>query len=150
MSNEFKEHLGSGMSNTLMGYYIDMMSKIEKSIFDEAFDKIDITLSQFKVLNWLWRKGPLTQKEIHNYVNIKPSSLTKMLDILIKKGLVERESDPDDARIKIVKATEKAAAIEHDAWDVVINFDQRIRSILSEEEYEMTINSLRKLTEELK
>lgn len=100
MSNEFNKHLGHDMSKTLMGYYIDAIYKIERTAFDEAFERIDITYSQFKVLNWLWRKGELTQKEIHNYVQIKPSSLTKLLNILIKKDLVERHIDPNDARTK--------------------------------------------------
>jgi len=150
MSNEFKKNLGTDMSKTLMGYYIDALYKIEKTYFDEEFEKIDITYSQFKVLNWLWRHSELTQKEIHNFVNIKPSSLTKMLDILIKKGLIERRIDPDDARIKKVSITKKAGALEHQAWQIVENFDSKIRAILTTEEYEVTINSLRKLTEGLK
>lgn len=147
MSNEFNKHLGHDMSKTLMGYYIDAIYKIERTAFDEAFERIDITYSQFKVLNWLWRKGELTQKEIHNYVQIKPSSLTKLLNILIKKDLVERHIDPNDARTKKVKTTDKANAIEHEAWQIVESFDVKIRSILTEEEYRVTINSLRKLTE---
>lgn len=149
MSNEFKNNLGADMSNTLMGYYIDKLAKIEKTVFDEAFANIDITLSQFKVLNWLWRKGPLTQKEIHNYVNIKPSSLTKLLDILIKKDLVKRLPHPEDARTKIVMPTPKANTIESEAWAIVRDFDQKIRNILNDEEYETTIESLRKLSEAL-
>lgn len=147
MSNEFNKNLGHDMSKTLMGYYIDAIYKIERTAFDEAFERIDITYSQFKVLNWLWRKGELTQKEIHNYVQIKPSSLTKLLNILIKKDLVERHLDPNDARTKKVKTTDKANAIEHEAWAIVESFDGQIRSILTEEEYRVTINSLRKLTE---
>lgn len=150
MSKEFKKNLGTDMSKTLMGYYLDSIYKIEKAIFDEEFEKIGITFSQFKVLNWLWRHGELTQKELHNFVQVKPSSLTKILNILIKKGLVQRQQDPNDARVKKVKTTKAGDAIEQNAWQVVQDFDSKLRGILTQEEYEITVNSLRKLTESLK
>lgn len=150
MSSEFKKHLGDDMSKTKMGYYIDVLFKIERTIFDSEFDKLGITFSQFKVLNWLWRYEALTQKEIHDFVQIKPSSLTNMLNILIKKGLVERHSDPEDARIRKIKITDKSREIESQAWEIMNAFDQKIRSVLDEDEYNATMNGLTKLTAALK
>lgn len=149
MAQEFKEHLGTDMSKTKMGYYIDVISRIEMGLFNVEFEKIGITFSQFRVLNWLWRCKELSQKELHQYVQIQPSSLTTILNVLIKKGLVERKFDDNDARIRKIVLTDKSRAIEADAWQIIDQFDQKIRSILTDQEYEITIQSLSKLTNSL-
>ncbi len=147
MKNKFEEHLGKDLSKTRMGYYIDSLYKIEKTLFDREFEKIGITYSQFKVLNWIWRHGELTQKEIHDFVNVKPSSLTTMINVLIKKELVVRKQDANDARIRRITATDKCLNLADDAWNIIESFDTKIRGILTDEEYKMTVQVMMKLTD---
>ncbi|WP_432408999.1 MarR family winged helix-turn-helix transcriptional regulator [Wukongibacter sp. M2B1] len=149
MTREFKENLGNDMTKTKLGYYIDELEKIEKKILNSEFEKIGITLSQFRVLNWLWRKGELTQKEIHQLIQIKPSSLTNLLNILIKKGLVVRKFDDNDARVRKIALTDKSKEIESSAWHIIDSFDNRIKKILTEDEYYTTLKCLDKLIKNL-
>ncbi|WP_432664326.1 MarR family winged helix-turn-helix transcriptional regulator [Wukongibacter baidiensis] len=149
MTKEFEKNLGSDMSKTKLGYYIDQLEKIEKKILNAEFEKIGITLSQFRVLNWLWRKGELSQKEIHELIQIKPSSLTSLLNVLIKKGLVVRKFDIDDARVRKIVLTDKSKAIEKEAWHIIDGFDNRIRKILTDDEYSTTLKCLDKLIKNL-
>ncbi len=145
MPDEFREKLGNDLSKTRLGFYIDELAKLEKNYLNAEFIKIGISLSQFRVLNWLWRKGELTQKEIHDFINIKPSSLTNILNILIRKGFVVRNFDENDARIRKISLTEKSREIESQVWNIVHDFNRRIRNILTEEEYNITLKSMDKL-----
>ncbi len=149
MENKFRKQLGKDISKTRMGYYIDSLYKIERTYFDKEFERIGITYSQFKVLNWIWRHGELTQKEIHNFINVKPSSLTTMINVLIKKDLVKRKQDPNDARIRRITATDKCMKLAEDAWNIIASFDLKIREILTEDEYKTTITSMKKLHQAL-
>ncbi|OPL09551.1 MAG: hypothetical protein AVO33_00200 [delta proteobacterium ML8_F1] len=146
---QFKENLGEDLNKTLLGYYIDSLSRAEMIHLNARFEKIGITFSQFRVLNWIWRFEELTQKELHEFARIKPSSLTTILDVLIDKGLVERKQDDHDARIRKIVATESSRALESQAWEIIHHFDQKLRSILTREEYEVTQRSLKKLLEHL-
>lgn len=145
MTKEFKEHLGKDQRKTKMGYYIDTVARLEMGLLNAEFDKIGITLPQFRILNWLWRCTKLTQKELHQYVQIQPSSLTTILNVLIKKDLVERQFDENDARVRVIVLTDKSRALEADAWRIIEEFDQKILSILTEDEYRITSQSLAKL-----
>ncbi|MDM8533652.1 MarR family winged helix-turn-helix transcriptional regulator [Clostridiaceae bacterium HSG29] len=144
MSEKFNE-LGKNLDKTKLGYYIDNVSRLEIAHLNFEFEKIGITFSQFRVLNWVWRYKELTQKELHELVKIKPSSLTTILNILIKKDLVKRNSDDNDARIRIITLTNKSLLLEIEAWNIINNFDCKIKEILTDDEYEITLNSLRKL-----
>lgn len=145
MSQEFKEQLGNDMTKTRLGFYIDELGKLEKNYINSEFEKIGLSLSQFRVLNWLWRKGELSQKEIHELINIKPSTLTSILNILIKKGLVTRNFDENDARIRKISLTDKSTKIESTVWEIIENLDVIIRDVLTEEEYNITLRSMDKL-----
>lgn len=149
MPKEFKKQLGKDMNKTKLGYYIDSVSRLETLLFNVEFEKIGITFPQFRVLNWLWRYEELTQKEIHEFVNIKPSSLTTILNVLIKKGLVIRAFDENDARVRKITLTDKSRDLEDKAWEIISNFDYKFKEILTKEEYEITTRSLRKLMENL-
>ncbi|OPL07582.1 MAG: hypothetical protein AVO33_04600 [delta proteobacterium ML8_F1] len=144
---QFKENLGTDLNKTLLGYHIDSVSRLETFLLNEAFEQIGITFSQFRVLNWIWRFEELTQKELHEHARIKPSSLTTLLDILIGKGLVERRPDPKDARIRRIRATEASRDLEEKAWEIIAEFDRKLRSVLTEEEYTVTQSSMKKLLE---
>ncbi len=57
-----------------------------------------LTVAQAATLEALSSSGPLRQGELGKGLGITPSTLTRNLTRLIDAGLVERLSDPDDAR----------------------------------------------------
>lgn len=67
--------------------------------------------SQNRVL-WILsqRDGHLTQSELSELLDIRPSSTSELLKKLESKGLIERSNDPDDRRITIIKLTEAGKA----------------------------------------
>ena len=76
---------------------------------DKDLSQNNLTISQFKVLAYLWEHGEqkINQKMIHEFLEIKPSSLTKSIRILLSKDLIRKETDSDDFRSRIIMLTEK-------------------------------------------
>ncbi|KQC10807.1 MAG: hypothetical protein APR54_11630 [Candidatus Cloacimonas sp. SDB] len=85
-----------------------------KMRMDENLSNNNLTMSQFKVLAYLWEyeNKKINQKQIYEFLEIKPSSLTKLVKLLEAKGLIKKELDPDDARNRIVKLTKKGMEIK--------------------------------------
>ncbi len=54
----------------------------------------------------LLSEKPRTQAELIGETHANPSGMSKMIDVLEKKGYVERKIDPDDRRRVIVTITE--------------------------------------------
>ena len=67
----------------------------------------DLTLSQFGVLEVLYHKGPLCQRDIGQKILKTSGNMTMVIDNLEKRELVIREKDPADRRRISVKLTEK-------------------------------------------
>lgn len=71
-----------------------------------------LTLSQFGVLEVLYHKGPLCQRDIGQKILKTSGNMTMVIDNLEKRELVVREKDPADRRRMLLKLTEKG-------WDLI-------------------------------
>jgi MarR family 2-MHQ and catechol resistance regulon transcriptional repressor len=67
---------------------------------------VDITVSQFSVLEALYHLGSMTQGEVSTKVLKSGSNMTTVIDNLERDGLVRRERDAKDRRVIHVHLTE--------------------------------------------
>lgn len=68
---------------------------------------VDLTLSQFGVLEALLHLGPLNQKSIAEKLLKSGGNITLVIDNLEKSGWVERQRDPDDRRSMLINLTDE-------------------------------------------
>lgn len=129
-----------------IGFYIQEIAKKSTMKFNQDFESIGITYSQFRVLNCLWKKGESTQKQIHEIIAVKPSTLTGIIDILVKKGLVERRISSEDERFKKISLTQEGIELKGKSWETINYFDSIVGETLSEEEIKIVLNALKKLS----
>jgi MarR family 2-MHQ and catechol resistance regulon transcriptional repressor len=76
----------------------------------------DLTVSQFGVLESLLHLGPLSQTEICAKQLKSGGNTTMVVDHLEKRGLVRRETSPEDRRVTIVKLTPSGEALIRDIF----------------------------------
>ena len=72
----------------------------------------DITADQFLILKNLWQQDGVTQQQLACFTQKSKVSIVKLVDGLEKRGLVRRETSPDDRRAKRVVLTEHGRVIE--------------------------------------
>lgn len=71
----------------------------------------DLTISQFGVLEALYHKGPLCQRDIGAKILKSTGNITMIIDNLEKRNLVRRERDSEDRRYLTVHLTEEGTAL---------------------------------------
>ncbi len=57
-------------------------------------------------------EGPVLQKDVEEAFRLSRSTITGILQLLEKKGVILRESSASDARLKVLCPTEKAAEMD--------------------------------------
>ena len=95
---------------------VDLMANLVSLFhkeYEEAAAARSLTGAQAKVLALL-RRGPMPMRQIAQTLACEPSNITGIVDRLEARGLVARQADPDDRRVKRVATTEvgRAAAEE--------------------------------------
>src|ERR1700721_902510 len=82
---------------------------IKKKIKDHG---INLTYEMLEVMGSLWRKDGLNQQEIADRTLRDKSSMTYLLDNLIKRKLVKRLADENDRRNKLILLTKEGLALK--------------------------------------
>lgn len=127
------------------------MNRRLKRYFDSFFADSPITSIQGLVLDYLFRnrETDVFQKDLEEYLEIKGSSVTSILDNLEKNGYVRREAVDYDGRLKKLAITEKAYVIEEDIVERVNGYMYSLFRGIPEEEREVFYSVLCKMIDNM-
>ncbi|MFJ8210510.1 MarR family winged helix-turn-helix transcriptional regulator [Streptomyces sp. NPDC096033] len=95
----------SGLRDHL-GYWLRRLSDEVHSRFERQLAEHGVTVSQWAVLITVHRGDAGTTREVARYVGIDAGAVSRLVDRLIAKGLMSRESDPVSRRIMRLTLTE--------------------------------------------
>ncbi|CAN5253793.1 MarR family transcriptional regulator [soil metagenome] len=82
----------------------------------------DLTPNQLSLLGILRKHGPQSPSAIATRENVKPPTVTRTLNSLVREGLVRREPDAVDRRQVVVSLSDKGEAVlaeervHRDSW----------------------------------
>ncbi|MFP3728833.1 MarR family winged helix-turn-helix transcriptional regulator [Priestia filamentosa] len=132
-----------------IGYLIQQISHLVIQLHNEKLEREGVTSSQERLLTLLYIKNGATQSELQQDLLIKPSSVTKLVDVLERKGLVTRISGGKDARVKRIHLTEKGKLLEEELWSIKNEMEAQIGKSLSEEQHSSLVNLLHVIKKDL-
>lgn len=113
--------------------------------FSVRLSQFGITPGQYGVLSCLWSNGPSSPKEIAQILRLENSTISGVLDRMQKRGLIEREVDPNDRRSIRVVATAEGQALEPGVLQVIEELNEQILGRFSKEEQFHLMRLLREI-----
>lgn len=122
---------------------------ILKSKLQLALKGFDITSEQWVMLNRLYEKEGYNQKELATESFKEQAAITRTLDLLENKALIERKKSPNDRREYLIFVTDRGKALLEESNPNAIMYRKMLNSILSEKETEELQALLLKLCEGL-
>ena len=107
----------------------------------------DVTPMHEWILSYLFwhRDVPIYQRDIEREFSITRSTVTNILQLMERKGYIERQSVPQDARLKRLVLTEKGACIREKTMQALHQTDEFVESLLTPEENAELLRLLNKL-----
>src|SRR3990172_13262122 len=114
-----------------------------------SFSNINITEPQYFTLNYLSRNNNCTMGEIKENLDTSLSTLTGIIDRMVRDGYVERERGNDDRRVVRVRMTEKGKKIFNEINKKRHERIKLVLELLSNEDQELLIGTIEKLTEHM-
>ena len=99
------------------------------------------------IMEYLYRHSetPVFQRDIEREFSITRSTVTNILQLMERKGYIERQSVPQDARLKRLVLTEKGACIREKTMQALHQTDEFVESLLTPEENAELLRLLNKL-----
>ncbi|WP_078411903.1 MarR family winged helix-turn-helix transcriptional regulator [Priestia abyssalis] len=105
----------------------------------------NISKENFMILELLYSKGPHPVQKISEAFSIPSGSITYVVDKLEKKGLVERQPNPNDRRASNVVLTEKGRALFDEIFPKHVATISENISFITNEEKEQLIDLLKRI-----
>jgi len=119
-----------------IGVYIDRTYKVVRQDLINRFKNagIDITPEQWVILNQLEKKT-MSQVELAGESFKDKHTVSRIIDLLQKKGFVDRTQDPDDGRRYLISLSERGKSETSKAKEHVYASRELGWENITEEEY---------------
>lgn len=125
-----------------IGYQVYAAHRALMRSLDLTLAPFGLTSSQWNALNQLNEYGDMTQKELADHLNKEPATVVRLLDRLVKHGLVKRMSHPEDRRANIVGITPEAVELLATIEPYAAEQADRIAEGVSDEDLAIFFNVL--------
>lgn len=131
-----------------VGRKINILSHKIKRRIGKIGLEYGISGMQVKILGYIYTNSTnqaIFQKTIEEEFDIRRSSVTSVLTLMEKNGLIKRVSVSEDARLKKIILTDKGIELNHLVYKEIVEIEEIISNVLSKEELDSFISNLDKL-----
>jgi len=125
--------------NNSIGYLINFTTRNLRKYAATLFrqNELDITMDQWAILNITKDNGGISHLTLLSEMMAKdPPTITKMVDLLCKKGYLERKLDENDRRKWNLVLTPNGIEREAQAFKIVKGIREKVISKLTQKEEE--------------
>lgn len=120
-----------------------------RAFFDAAVREEGLTLARARALFAIARRGPLTQKELAEELEIETPTLVRVLDGMAGQKLIVRTEDPSDRRAKRIAMTEAGRVTFDRMYVLAAGLREEIAAEITEDDIEIALSVVRRLTRNL-
>ena len=142
-SNPQKQLKSSDIIEKIEDFYDSIFVDVS-SIMPYELYELGVGISDIRLLQYLYQRGPLPMTSIARWMNIGQSTATGVVNRLVERGLVERERDQEDWRVVLCCLTDTGRRLIGSHWNPTI---VEIRSRMEGLTYRQLLNHRRALKE---
>ena len=137
------------MDEELIGLNVHIFSRNIKRTLDNVFNKYHLTSVQSAVLEYIYKrtsKGEkVYSKDIEKTFDMRRATSAGILQLLEKQGLIIRELENKDSRLKNIILTEKALEVQKEIKRAIEENERKIRKNIPKEEIKQFLEILNKM-----
>lgn len=133
--------------DSIIFYSIDRAIKSYRQYAQKQIKKagLEITIDQWLVIKNIIEKPGITQSEIAERSFKDNASVTRIIDLLVKSGYLERNSNEADRRRYVLEVTKKGHKIMEDVMAVVLKNREKALEGIAQKDLEVATRVLKKI-----
>jgi DNA-binding MarR family transcriptional regulator len=120
-------------------------SRAVRRAFDVALEEVSLNLTQGMVLAYVEQFGPLTQTQLADRVGIGRAATGTIIDAMHERGLVRRDTDPNDRRVWRITLTRQGKEIAARVVEIDTKLRSELRAGLRRDERQQLVQQLVRL-----
>ncbi len=130
-----------------MSFQIGSVSRNLTKYFNSELQEYNVTIGQVLVLSYLLEHGISSVKDIAKGLRLENPATSRLIDRLIKSGLVSREESELDRRYMNIALTQSGEDLAYKVGSVPREFNQMLKEEFGEESYYKILEYMEKINE---
>lgn len=127
-------------------FNINSLTRTVNRIWDNAFAEFDLSPSHAYLLRLVLTNPGLSPKQISLELKLEKSTITRFLDVLVKKGLIRRKkAHSGDAREQSIYPSKKSEKLYSQLEQTGSELYQKMIKNIGKNELTTLVNTLRQL-----
>ena len=124
-------------------FNLNTLTREVNRLWDEAFSKIGLSPSHAYLMRAVFNAPGITQKNLADELKLSPSTVTRFIDTLAARGLLERMDNGDDGRESSIYPTKEGNKIKNELENVAKDLARQVRTIINEADVDELVVRLR-------
>lgn len=132
-------------------HWVNRLSFLTRKTLSQGFEEEGLIVSaeEWAILLILWSKGEQTPTALADVTFRDRTTITRLIDQMVKKQFVVREHDEKDRRRVLIKASEKGQALKDELVPIAKSMIATATSGISSQDIETTVKTLSQMTNNL-
>jgi DNA-binding MarR family transcriptional regulator len=132
-----------------IGFLIYEVSRLMRRDFDARVQPLGFTQIQWRAIAHIARQEGCNQATLADQLEVKPITLTRLVDRLVDSGWVVRLPDPKDRRAVQLYLTETSRPLLETMQEKSLQTRAQTLQGVSEDEFVILFNALKKMKQNL-
>jgi DNA-binding MarR family transcriptional regulator len=131
----------------ILKQFVETYSRQSMRHFIAFIKERGLSMSQMATMQMLHRHGACGVSDIADYLEVTPAASSQLLNKLVNEGLIERQEDKEDRRVKKIALTPEGDRIIRESIQARQYWFDPLIASLSAEEQDLTKTALTMLVE---
>ena len=133
--------------DTTVGYIVNRTAVLLRQALQQRFRQIgqSLTAEEWALLVQLWKQDGLSQQVLAAKTFKDQTTVTRLLDGLVRKGVIRRETDATDRRVIRIWLTDAGRRLASDLVPIARGMLQDAVRNISDADLQITLQTLRQI-----
>jgi DNA-binding MarR family transcriptional regulator len=127
-----------------------VVANLSGTLIEEIVEGSGITASEFAVSSWVNVRGTSTPGELSRELGLSPTTVSAMVDRLVRKKQLRRARHPEDGRSYVLEPTAKGRSTQGAIGKRFAKKLQAVRGNLAEGDAEEILEAMRRFEDALR
>ena len=122
-----------------LGFKLDRAARLTTLNFNKNLkeNNIILTAEQWGIINFLLEEDGINQNQIGKLINKDHTCVSRLIDNLIKKGIINKKNLVEDKRVNLIYLTKEGKELQNSVVDTVEHSLDKVFQNVSEKEKEI-------------
>lgn len=128
-------------------FFASNKTRLATEAFNDLLTRHGSTRVQWTALYFIANNPEINQSRLSELMSIKSSTVVRLIDRMMKEGLVIRKPLPADKRNSLLYCTQKGLDLYHELLPLGIQFNAKIMEGIDQEQLDTFLEVLEKIVE---